>query len=428
MISTRFASTAARAPAVPLEQAVLAGLAPDGGLYMPAELAAFPRDTLASLRGSAPAAVGAALARTLFGVDGLEPAVADALSFEFPIVQLHERLFVLELFHGPTLSFKDVGARVLGRLIGRFASDQPVTIVTATSGDTGGAVAHAFYGIAGTRVLILYPRGQVSDRQERQFASLGGNVCAIAVDGTFDDCQRLAKGALADPDFLGGDTMTSANSVNVGRLLPQVLYYVYAWLQLPEDAAPVVFSVPSGNFGNLTAGLMAKKQGVPIDRFVAATNVNDAFTSYLETGQGVAKPSLRTLSSAMDVGNPSNLARIHHLYAGDVARLKRDVITSAHTDDETRSAIRTVFERFGYVMDPHTAVGFLALEKAMASRPKSVGVVLATAHPAKFSEIVEPILGRTIDVPARLAALLDREVNATSIDPTLEALRQVMQD
>ncbi len=419
-------STAARAPAVPLEQAVLAGLAPDGGLYMPAELAAFPRDTLASLRGSAPAAVGAALARTLFGVEGLEPAVADALSFEFPIVQLHERLFVLELFHGPTLSFKDVGARVLARLIGRFAADQPVTIVTATSGDTGGAVAHAFHGIAGTRALILYPRGQVSDRQERQFASLGGNVCAIAVDGTFDDCQRLAKGALADPDFLSGEAMTSANSINVGRLLPQVLYYVQAWLQLPEDAAPVVFSVPSGNFGNLTAGLIARKQGVPIDRFVAATNVNDAFTSYLETGQGVAKPSRRTLSSAMDVGNPSNLARIHHLYDGDVAALRKDVGTSTHTDDETRSAIRMVFDRFGYVMDPHTAVGFLALESAMTSHPELTGVVLATAHPAKFAEVVEPIIGQEVEVPARLASVLNREVKAAVIAPTLEALQQMV--
>lgn len=423
-----YISTSGTAPAVSLEEAVLTGLTPDGGLYMPAQFRVLERDALHSIVGVPLLTVAATLAPIVFGERDVPAAVADALDFPIPLVRLSERLFVLELFHGPTLAFKDVGARVLAQLLAQYAAKEPVTVVTATSGDTGGAVAHAFEGVPNTRVFILYPHGQVTERQERQFATVGGNVRAVAIDGTFDDCQRLAKGVLADSAFVRGTILTSANSINVGRLLPQTIYYAHAWGQLPADVSEIVVSVPSGNLGNLTAGLIAKRVGVPIDHFVAATNANDVFPAFLSSGRYTPKPSVRTLSSAMDVGDPSNFVRIQHLYDNDVDALRRDVSASSHTDDEVRSAIRDVFERFGYVIDPHTAVGFLGLENAMASRPNSVGVVLATAHPAKFSETVEPILGRTIDVPARLAALLDREVNATSIDPTLEALRQVMQD
>ena len=428
MTTGSYISTAGAAPVVSLEEAVLGGLAPDGGLYMPARFEAMEGDVLRSLSGAPLKTVASTLAPFVFGERDVPAAVADALDFPIPLVRLSERIFVLELFHGPTLAFKDVGARVLARLMAQYAAKDPITVVTATSGDTGGAVAHAFEGVPNTRVFILYPLGQVSDRQERQFATVGRNVRAISVRGTFDDCQRLAKGALADTAFVPGTILTSANSINVGRLLPQAIYYVYAWGQLPTDTGEIVMSVPSGNFGNLTAGLIAKRVGVPIDHFVAATNANDAFPAYLSSGRYTPKPSVRTLSSAMDVGDPSNLARIRHLYDNDVDALRRDVSSSSHTDDDVRSAIRDVFERFGYVMDPHTAVGFLALEKAMARRPDFIGIVLATAHPAKFSEIVEPILGRTIDVPGQLAALLEREVNAIEIDPTLDVLREVMRD
>ncbi len=405
---------------------MLTGLAPDGGLYLPARFEVLDEEVLRSLSGAPLKTVASTLAPFVFGERDVPAAVADALDFPIPLVPLNERLFVLELFHGPTLAFKDVGARVLARLLGRSGQGEPVTVITATSGDTGGAVASAFAGVSNTSVFILYPHGQVTERQERQFATVGGNVHAVAVDGTFDDCQRLAKSAVADAELKSGGAVTSANSINVGRLLPQAIYYAHAWGQLPADANEIVVSVPSGNLGNLTAGLIAKRVGVPIDHFVAATNANDVFPAYLTSERYTPRPSVRTLSSAMDVGNPSNLARIQHLYHNDVDALRCDVSASSHTDDEVRSAIRDVLERFGYVMDPHTAIGFLGLEKAMASRRKGVGVVLATAHPAKFSDIVEPIIGRTIDVPPQLAALLDREVNATRIDPTLEALRRVM--
>ena len=426
MTPQHYISTGGRAPPCGLEQAVLAGLAPDGGLYLPDRLEEISHDW--SEGGTTLTETGMRLAPGLFGGDPrVVSALEAALDFPIPVVPLTERTFVVELFHGPTLAFKDVGARVLAQLLAQYAAEDPITVVTATSGDTGGAVAHAFKAVPNTRVFILYPRGQVSDRQERQFATIGGNVHAVAIDGTFDDCQRLAKAALSDVEFLGNTKLTSANSINVGRLLPQAIYYAYAIALLPDTAGRVMVSVPSGNFGNLTAGLIAKRLGVPIDHFVAATNANDVFGRYLSSGRHTPKPSVRTLSSAMDVGDPSNLVRIQHLYDNDVDVLRRDVSASSHTDDEVRSAIRDVFERFGYVMDPHTAAGFLALESAMASRRGSIGMVLATAHPAKFSEIVEPILGRTIDVPQQLAALLDREVIATPIDSTLGALRRVME-
>ena len=424
MTTGNYVSTDRAAPAVSLEEAVLGGLAPDGGLYIPAQFERIEGDVLRSLSGASLETVASILAPFLFGEHSVAEHVVEALDFPIPLVPLNERLFVLELFHGPTLAFKDVGARVLARLLERSGEGQPITVITATSGDTGGAVANAFASVPNTRVFILFPLGRVTERQERQFATLGGNVHAVAIDGTFDDCQRLAKRVLGNANLSDGARVTSANSINVGRLLPQAIYYAHAWGQLPTDAGEIVVSVPSGNLGNLTAGLIAKRVGIPIDHFVAATNVNDAFPAYVSSGHYTPKRSVRTLSSAMDVGDPSNLARIRHLYDDDIDRLRRDVSTSVHTDDDVRSAIRDVFERFGYVMDPHTAVGFLALENAVRSRADSVGVVLATAHPAKFSAIIEPILGRTIDVPPRMAVLLEREVDVTIIDPTFDALRR----
>ncbi len=429
MSPARFVSTGQSSPPVELTTALLEGLAPDGGLYMPEALSPLTSVGLSELKGGSLRETAERLIAPLFGRDApaaTHAAVIDALDFDVPLVQLSDRLFVLELFHGPTLAFKDVGARVMARLLGQAGSGGPIFVIAATSGDTGGAVAHAFARVSGTRVWILYPKKQVSERQERQFATVGGNVQAVAVRGTFDDCQRLAKGALGDRQFLDGAPLTSANSINVGRLLPQAIYYAHGWAQLP-GGSEVVVSVPSGNFGNLTAGLMAKRCGVPIDRFVAATNANDVFGHYLRTGAVNPRESVRTLSSAMDVGNPSNLVRIHYLYDGDLGGLQRDVAHSAHGDADVRLAIRRVADELGYVLDPHTAVGLLALESELRERPDAVGIVLATAHPAKFADVVEPILGRAVDIPPRLAATLARSVEAVEIAPTLRQLRDTMQ-
>jgi threonine synthase len=360
--------------------------------------------------------------------DRLASIVEGALDFPIPLKRLDDRTFVLELFHGPTLAFKDVGARFMARLVAAFRpeSEPPLTVLTATSGDTGGAVASAFLDLPGIRVVVLYPEGQVSPLQERQFTTLGGNVTAVAVAGTFDDCQRMAKEALASEELRRETPLTSANSINVGRLLPQIFYYFHAWTQLADPAADVLVAVPSGNFGNLTAGLMAKRLGLPVARFVAATNVNDVVPRFLDSGRFQPLASVRTISTAMDVGDPSNFSRMAALFGGDAARMREVVVGSAHTDEDTRGAIARVHEEHGYVLDPHSAVGYLGLEAARARRPGTVGIVLATAHPAKFAATVEPVIGRSIEVPERLARLLKGESRATRIEPDTEQLGRLL--
>lgn len=405
----RYVSTHGASPPVDLKTAIARGLAPDGGLYTPVTVEPMDPSQLASLWGAPLGAVALAVAEHQMGDalprDVLQRIVAEAIDFEIPLHPLDDRTWVLELFHGPTLAFKDVGARTLARLVRHLRGREPLTVLVATSGDTGGAVAHAFFGLEGTRVVVLYPRGQVSRLQEAQFATLGGNVAALAVEGTFDDCQRLVKAAFAQPSMasLG---LTSANSINIGRLLPQVWYSVYAALQLEREGDPVIFSVPSGNFGNLAAGLMAKRLGAPIAGFVAATNVNDVVPAYLETGVYEPRPSRPTISSAMDVGTPSNLERIRALYR-DVDALRRDVAGFGFDDDATRATIADVDRMHGYLVDPHTAVGLLGLAR-VRERGQCRGVVLSTAHPAKFPEVVEPIVGRKVPPPQALAACLGR--------------------
>ncbi len=412
-----FVSTAGRAPRAGLAEAVRRGLAPDGGLYFPRRLEHLPPAFFAELAGMDLAESASRVAEHLMAGEleggALRRIVREALDFPIPLVALTERLRILELFHGPTLAFKDVGARFLARLLaetsgGARTGERTLTVLVATSGDTGGAVAQAFFGVAGTRVAVLYPRGQVSPLQERQLATLGGNVRAFAVDGAFDDCQRLVKAAFADRELAGRLDLTSANSINVGRLLPQVFYYVHAAGQLAADGVddPLLFVTPSGNFGNLTAGLIAKRLGLAC-RFVAATNVNDAVPEYLETGVYTPRPSRRTISNAMDVGDPSNFVRILHLYGGDLDALRADLSGRRYDDAATRRAIAGVDREHGYLMDPHTAVGVLAARDALAGDLDSVAVVLATAHPAKFREVVEPVVGREIDLPPRLAERLD---------------------
>ena len=356
---------------------------------------------------------------------------ADALCFPVPLVQLRERLHVLELFRGPTLAFKDVGARFMARLLAHFRQDDapPLTVLTATSGDTGGAVAHAFHGLSGIRVVVLFPDGKVSPRQERQFSTLGGNVTAVAVQGDFDDCQRLAKEAFLDPVLSERQALTSANSINIGRFLPQTTYFLEAWARLRShqgNRTSILFSVPSGNFGNLAAGLLARRMGMTGVSFLAATNANDVVPEYLRTGLYSPRPSTSTISTAMDVGNPSNLDRALHLCGGSQVALRGNMMGRAVTDSQTRACIRQVHSETGYILDPHSAVGFSALEKELERRSDVTGVLLATAHPAKFAEVVEPVIGQSLPIPLELSRCLERNRTVISAEPQLDALKEVL--
>jgi threonine synthase len=422
-MTMRYVSTRGLAPAVGFREALMAGLAPDGGLYVPERLPVLPPERWAELR-AAPLSRAATmlLAPMLSGEmqpEELERLLADALDFPIPLVHLGSGLSVLELFHGPTFAFKDVGARVLARLVSAFHDDGhvPVTVLVATSGDTGGAVAQAFHRVPRTRVIVLYPEGQVSDVQEAQFAALGDNVMALAVAGTFDDCQRMVKAAFADAGLTARLRLTSANSISIGRLLPQTVYYAHAIGQLPAGARPVV-SVPSGNFGNLAAGLIAWRMGAPIARFVASTTVNDTVPRYLSTGRVEPRPSVRTLANAMDVGDPSNLERIRWMFGDRVDAIRQTVGAHAFTDLDVRTAVRELDTRYGYVADPHTAIAWLGARTAGATEV----VFLATAHPAKFGDIVGGMLGRPVVVPPALAAALSRPKLAIGIPATLDAL------
>jgi len=422
----RFLSTRG-GPPVSFTTALFNGLAPDGGLFVPEtiepwtpdELARLPRRTLTeiALRAMRP------FVRGELDLAVLEAVVVEALNFSVPLVEVEAGIHALELFHGPTLAFKDVGARMMARLMAALhTGDEPLTVLAATSGDTGSAVAYAFHRVPHTRVVILYPHGRVSPTQEAQLTFFNGrrtNVRAYAVDGSFDDCHRLTRQAFGDPDIRRRMALTSANSVNVGRLLPQSVYYFHAVAQLP---AARTFSTPSGNFGNLTAGLLAKRAGLPIDCFVAATNVNDVVPAYLHSGRFEPRASVPTLANAMDVGHPSNFERMSWLYGGDVEGMRRDVNGARFTDDDVRTTIRDVHERTGYLLDPHSAIAY----RGLADSPRRRGVFLATAHPAKFGEIVEPIIGRAVEKPAPLAEALARPRHIVRIDATYEAVRTVL--
>jgi len=420
-ISTRGAS-----PAVPFVDALFAGTAPDGGLYMPERLDRLPPGTVDSLRHAGMVEIGtrigAHLLRDEITADALRPLIAAALDFPIPLVRVTDRIFALELFHGPTMAFKDVGARVQARLLHHFTDGTPLTILVATSGDTGSAVAQAFHRVPDTRVLVLYPEGQVSDVQEAQMASLGDNVTALAMRGTFDDCQRLVKQAFADDELRTHVWLTPANSINLGRLLPQVFYY-FVLARLADGGGPVV-SVPSGNFGNLTAGLMAKRIGLPVRKFVAATNVNDTVPQYLRTGEYHPKPSVRTVANAMDVGAPSNWERVQALYHGNLEGMRADIAGSAYTDEQVVAEISRVFRHHEYLLDPHSAIAWLALQDALATEPEAQGVFVATAHPGKFLEVVEPAIGRSVPLPRPLQEALGRPRHSVSMNVDYAALRE----
>jgi threonine synthase len=424
----KWISTRGGSPPITFIDALFAGTAPDGGLYMPERLDPLPAGTVDRLRGADIVEIGTTIGvhilRDEITRQALEPLIREALDFPVPVVKVTDRISVLELFHGPTMAFKDVGARVQARLLHHFTDGTPLTILVATSGDTGSAVAQAFHRVPDSRVVVLYPEGQVSDVQEAQMASLGDNITALAVRGTFDDCQRLVKQAFADDDLRSHVWLTPANSINLGRLLPQVFYY---FLLAGEDGGqgPVV-SVPSGNFGNLTAGLIAKRIGLPIAEFVAATNVNDAVPKYLESGIYEPRPSVATVANAMDVGAPSNFERVQSLYNSDLTALRQDIVGFAYDDSQVIAEIGHVYREHGYVLDPHSAIAWLALQDRLADQPDARGVFLATAHPAKFREVVEPAIDRRIELPHALAEAIARPRHSISMPADYNALEDFL--
>lgn len=418
-----FYSTNNREHRVDARTAVLSGLAPDGGLYMPERIPLLPPDFFLQLPELDLQETAFRVVREFFrdevDDDVLKQIVREALNFEIPLKSVGDA-FVLELFHGPTLAFKDVGARFMARLMGYFieGSDRELTILVATSGDTGSAVAHGFHNVPGIKVVVLYPSGKVSALQEAQMATLGGNVTALEVDGVFDDCQRLVKEAFVDPELTSCLRLTSANSINIARLIPQAVYYFWAVAQL--NGASPIFSVPSGNFGNLTAGLMAKRMGLPVKKFIAATNVNDVIPEYLETAIFRPRPSIATMSNAMDVGNPSNFARMRELYP-TVESMREDIVGIRVSEEQTRETIAAVLRDHHYQLDPHGAVAYAALMKYALSDlrpPTSDLCFFETAHPAKFLDV---------EIPSSLAECLSKSKQSIPITATFDALRSVLE-
>ena len=409
----RYYSTNKQAPDATLEEAVVKGLASDKGLFMPYEIKTFPLSFYEEIDRMSFQEMAYRVADAFFGEDVpagvLKQIVYDTLSFDVPAVQVKDNIYSLELFHGPTLAFKDVGARFMARLLGYFIRKEgkkQVNVLVATSGDTGSAVANGFLGVEGIHVYVLYPKGKVSEIQEKQFTTLGQNITALEVDGTFDDCQALVKNAFMDKELNGHMLLTSANSINVARFLPQAFYYFYAYAQLKRQGKSenLVVCVPSGNFGNITAGLFGKRMGLPVKRFIAANNRNDIFYQYLKTGEYNPRPSVATIANAMDVGDPSNLARIIDLYKGSHEAICADISGAAYTDEQIRETVKRAYEETGYLLDPHGACGYRALEEGL--KPGETGIFLETAHPAKFLQTVESIIGREVAIPEKLQAFM----------------------
>ncbi|MBB5350854.1 threonine synthase [Haloferula luteola] len=406
---------------VDLKEAILRSLPPDNGLYMPCSLPTLGEDFWKIWRDLSFEEIGYAVADAFFGEDVPEEALTDivdgTLEFDAPLITLAPGDHILELFHGPTLAFKDFGARFMARLMAWLTRDDDrlLTVLVATSGDTGGAVASAFHQVEGTRVIILYPKGKVSGLQEKQLTTLGGNIQALEVDGTFDDCQRLVKSAFLDRELSERLNLTSANSINLSRLVPQSFYYIHSARQLPEGVKPV-FVVPSGNFGNLTAGLLARQLGLPVEHFVAATNINDVVPAYLKTGNYQPRPSAATISNAMDVGAPSNFARMEALFGKSWEAMRGLISGLSYSDQATRAAVREVKSLHDYEIDPHGAVGWLAARQWRSQHPGTATITLETAHPSKFLDVMEQELGQgAVEIPERLAILANREKVATPI-------------
>lgn len=414
------------------ENAVLKGLAPDRGLYFPQEIVKLPASFFDNMPGMSREEIAFEAIKSFIGDEipreVLEQIIADTLSFELPVRPLEKDVSVLELFHGPTLAFKDVGAKFMAGILGYFIQKRnlgEVTILVATSGDTGGAVASGFLGVEGIDVVVLYPKGKVSEIQEKQLTTLGGNIRALEVDGTFDDCQAFVKQAFLDQDIIKKRRLTSANSINVARWLPQMFYYFLAFRDLQPLDRKLVFSVPSGNFGNICAGLVASKMGLPIAHFVAANNENDVVTRFLKSGKYEPGPSIQTVSNAMDVGDPSNFVRILELFGNDLIGLGKQLSSFSFSDEETAEAIRQVFKATGYILDPHGAVGYLGLKSFLKEESGYKGVFLETAHPLKFPGTVERAIERDVPIPSFLQELMKKNKSATEI-ATYEELKSLL--
>jgi len=430
----KFYSTNNKDNIVSFKHAVLNGIADDGGLFMPSVLPKLPDSFIKNISDISFKEISNTVANNLLSEDLPEDVLAkivnSSINFDAPVVPLNEKIGILELFHGPTLAFKDFGARFMAETMSYLNkdSDKEIVILVATSGDTGSAVANGFYKIDGIKVVLLYPGGKVSKIQEQQLTTLGENVTALEVDGTFDDCQRLVKQAFPDKQVTGKITLSSANSINIARLIPQSFYYFNAYAQVCNKNQPVIISVPSGNFGNLTAGLFAKAMGLPVHKYIAATNANDVFPNYLETTVYTAKPSVQTLSNAMDVGNPSNFVRILDLYKHNYETIKQIIYSASFSDEQTKSAMKEVYQKYNYVIDPHGAVGYLAFKKYISENRISdyAGVILETAHPSKFGDIVEDVINKKIEIPDRLKLCMSKEKRSVKISTNYDDLKNFL--
>jgi threonine synthase len=426
----KYYSTNQQSPKTSLCHAVSKGLASDRGLYMPERIPVFPNTFFDAIADRSFRAIGYEVAAAFFGedieADTLRAIVDDTLSFDTPLVRLSEKIYSLELFHGPTLAFKDVGARFMARMLGYFIQKEGwngINVLVATSGDTGSAVANGFLGVPGVRVYVLYPKGKVSPIQECQFTTLGKNITALEIDGVFDDCQALVKSAFIDRELNKKMRLTSANSINVARFLPQAFYYFHAYAQLRRQGVTdrPVFCVPSGNFGNLTAGLIAHRMGLPIKRFIAANNRNDVFLQYLLTGDYQPRPAVQTPANAMDVGDPSNFARIMDLYRQDYEAVSQLISGFRCDDGAILRTVKECYDTTGYLLDPHGACGYRALTETL--RPAEYGVFLETAHPAKFKDTIEPILDQKVDIPPRLQAFMQGKKQSVPLNADFRELK-----
>jgi len=429
----KYYSTNKQAPLATLREAVVKGLAPDRGLYMPEEIKPLPQEFFDHIDSMTFQEIACTVADAFFGedvnADDLHRIVCDTLSFDCPVARVDDNIYALELFHGPTLAFKDVGARFMARLLQYFIrqeGDDTVNVLVATSGDTGSAVANGFLGVEGIHVYVLYPKGKVSPIQECQFTTLGKNITALEVDGVFDDCQALVKQAFLDKELNSKMRLTSANSINVARFLPQAFYYfnAYARMKALGLADQMVMCVPSGNFGNITAGLFGHAMGLPISRFIAANNANDIFYQYLQTGEYHPKASLQTLANAMDVGDPSNFARVYDLYGGSHQRITSLISGATYSDDQIRETMAACYQANGYVLDPHGACGYRALQEQL--KEGEAGVFCETAHPAKFKEKVDEIIGIDVAIPDRLAEFMKGEKQSVDMTRKFEDFKSFL--
>ncbi len=430
----KFYSTNGNAPVADLEKAVVKGLAEDKGLYMPESIKTLPQSFFDSIQDKSFQEIAYVVADAFFGEDvdaeSLRAIVYDTLSFDCPVKKVTDSIYSLELFHGPTLAFKDVGARFMARLLQYFLKKEggngQVNVLVATSGDTGSAVANGFLGVDGIHVYVLYPKGKVSPIQECQFTTLGKNITAIEVDGVFDDCQALVKSAFMDADLNKRLKLTSANSINVARFLPQSFYYFYAYAQMKKKglADNLVFCVPSGNFGNICAGLFARRMCLPVKYFIAANNANSVFYDYLQTGEYKPRPSVQTIANAMDVGDPSNFARIYDLYGKNHDAITADISGTTFSDEQIADTIREVYKTTGYVCDPHGACGYRALSEQL--KQGDTGVFLETAHPAKFKSTVDGIVGLDINIPEKLLAFMKGEKQSVQMSKDFDAFKQYL--